>query len=311
VLDYHVYDKWPGWLRRLEEKLRLDLGLAIAARRMGGDFDIIWCWSEKVGIPLSFMGVRKPMIVVCHHPSSRYRKLLARFARVAEGWAGVGYVSDDDKEVLLSQYHVANERLFRILSAPLDRFPPPCNVTGGPIISLGVAKRDYATLIAALEQLPGRETEIYTSSLYGDRLRGSWGRPTPSWVHRMDRVADDELTQRYRRSRFVVLPLLDTTHSSAGSTVALEAGAAGKAIIATRTFGTPTFVKDGETGILVPPYDVAAWRDAIELLWCHPDLAYEMGCAGRKYVEAAFDPAKMHERIGEIVQSLAAGTRCR
>jgi glycosyltransferase involved in cell wall biosynthesis len=54
--------------------------------------------------------------------------------------------------------------------------------------------------------------------------------------------------------------------------VAIEAMAMGKALIASRIGGLTDIVIDGETGLLVPPGDMAALRDAIKQLLARPVL---------------------------------------
>ena len=59
----------------------------------------------------------------------------------------------------------------------------------------------------------------------------------------------------------------------------------GKAVICTKTEGQRDIVTDGVNGILVPAFDVAALRSAIERLLAHPEEAARMGKAGREFVE--------------------------
>lgn len=79
-------------------------------------------------------------------------------------------------------------------------------------------------------------------------------------------------------------------------TVAMEAMAAGKPVIASRIGGLPEIVADGETGILVPHGDADALRAAMEKLVTDPALAARMGAAGRTRV-SAFHASTV---IGEI-----------
>lgn len=65
-------------------------------------------------------------------------------------------------------------------------------------------------------------------------------------------------------------------------TVALEAMAMGRPIIASRMGGLPELVVEGETGVLVPPGDVAALREAIEHLLAHPEIREQMGIGARE-----------------------------
>jgi len=301
VLDYQVYASAPRWWRRLEEMLHIDIILALCARRLANQYDIIWADSEKVGIPLAIIGMRKPMVVLVHHMASRRKRKLLRMIGVTKKWAGIGYLSDADRDFMESYYEIPPNLLFKAATPNLGRFTPAPTVIDGPIMSLGVTKRDYGTLIAALEHLPGYETKIHVSSRYGDSYKGSIPTIIPDWVRFESGVSDEELVKCYQRARFVVLPLMDTTHFTAGYSVALEASASGKAVIATKTPGMASYVIDGVTGILVPPYDINALRTAIHKLWTQPDLAHQMGLAGRRYIETQFNPEVANATIEEFL----------
>ena len=69
-------------------------------------------------------------------------------------------------------------------------------------------------------------------------------------------------------------------------TVAMEAMATGKPVIASRVGGLPEIVADGETGILVTPGDPDALRAALAMVIDDPKLAARMGAAGRVRVAA-------------------------
>ena len=62
----------------------------------------------------------------------------------------------------------------------------------------------------------------------------------------------------------------------------LEAMAAGKAIVASRVAGIPDVVTDGIEGILVPPKNVAALRDALFRLVKDPQRRGELGEAAAR-----------------------------
>lgn len=79
--------------------------------------------------------------------------------------------------------------------------------------------------------------------------------------------------------------------------VVLEAMARAKPVVASAVGGTPELVVDGETGILVPPGDVAALADALAALLADPDRAKRMGEAGRTRVEREFSLAASTARV--------------
>lgn len=75
--------------------------------------------------------------------------------------------------------------------------------------------------------------------------------------------------------------------------VALEAMAAAKPIVATQIGGLAELVKEGETGVLVPPESPEALAVSIERLLDNPELAKDMGLKGRKRVEELYGWGKI------------------
>lgn len=89
--------------------------------------------------------------------------------------------------------------------------------------------------------------------------------------------------------------------------VVLEAMAAGLAVVATKTSGTPELVVDGKTGFLVSPGDAVGLAGAI--LACTKDAGRisAMGSAGRKRAEEVFSLKKMINENEELYLKLAGG----
>jgi glycosyltransferase involved in cell wall biosynthesis len=85
-------------------------------------------------------------------------------------------------------------------------------------------------------------------------------------------------------SDLVVLPSL----AEALPTVAMEAAAAGRAVVATRVGGTPEVVEDGVTGLLVPPGDAQALAQAIMTVLRDAEGRAAMGVAARQRAHGAF-----------------------
>lgn len=74
---------------------------------------------------------------------------------------------------------------------------------------------------------------------------------------------------------------------------ALEAMAAGRAVVATRVGGLAESVVDGTSGLLVPPRDPAALASAITKLARSPSLAKSMGSQGRERARQNFSLKNM------------------
>ena len=58
-----------------------------------------------------------------------------------------------------------------------------------------------------------------------------------------------------------------------------------KPVLATRVGGIPDMVREGETGLLVPPNDPGALQDALRRLITDPPLRARLGKAGKKFAE--------------------------
>jgi len=86
----------------------------------------------------------------------------------------------------------------------------------------------------------------------------------------------------------------------------MEAMAAGLPVIASDIRGCREEVIDGVTGILVPPGDVIALREAMERLLKDTGMAEEMGRKGRERVEEEYDLAAAVERQLAVYRRIAA-----
>ena len=91
----------------------------------------------------------------------------------------------------------------------------------------------------------------------------------------------------------------------------LEALAVGTACVSTSVTGIPEVVRDGETGLLVPPGDPAALAASIARLLDDPALRARLAGAGRHLVESAFDgrhQARALRGLVEVGPLVPAGT---
>lgn len=113
--------------------------------------------------------------------------------------------------------------------------------------------------------------------------RTGWMADTAEYYHAMDVLA---------------LP----TYREGFPTVALEAAAAGKAVVATRATGARDAVVDGVTGMLVPVGDARGLAVALETLLRDQKMREEMGAAGRERVVVEFRPERVWEAMAEEYQ---------
>jgi glycosyltransferase involved in cell wall biosynthesis len=85
--------------------------------------------------------------------------------------------------------------------------------------------------------------------------------------------------------------------------VAAEALRAGAMVVASRVGGLGTYIKDGETGLLLEPDDIAGWATALQTVANRPDLARRMGAAGAAAVAgltAQAHVAALDDLIGRL-----------
>ena len=84
-----------------------------------------------------------------------------------------------------------------------------------------------------------------------------------------------------------------------------EAMAARCPVVATRVGGVPALVRDGSTGLLVPPNNPEALAGGVIHLLSDPQRAARFGAAGRAHVEANFSLARMVSRYERLYRELA------
>ena len=91
------------------------------------------------------------------------------------------------------------------------------------------------------------------------------------------------------------------------SNTILEAMASGLPVVATRVGGNPELVREGETGLLVPPTDPPAMAEAIRAYFVDRDRASSHGVAARRRVEALFSINTMVRNYMEIYDAVLGG----
>jgi phosphatidyl-myo-inositol dimannoside synthase len=87
----------------------------------------------------------------------------------------------------------------------------------------------------------------------------------------------------------------------------VEASACGLPVVAGNSGGVPDAVRDGETGVLVPPEEPAAIADAICRLLADPAAARRMGQNGRRAVETYFNWDRVVRDLRDIESQAVSG----
>jgi glycosyltransferase involved in cell wall biosynthesis len=116
-------------------------------------------------------------------------------------------------------------------------------------------------------------------------------------------VPHHELAPLYERAAVVAVP----SHREGFGVACAEAMAQARPVVASAVGGLLDLVVDGETGLLVPPRDVAALRGALERLLGDAELRRRLGEAGRERVREHFAwPAVTAATITAYEEALAA-----
>jgi glycosyltransferase involved in cell wall biosynthesis len=90
------------------------------------------------------------------------------------------------------------------------------------------------------------------------------------------------------------------------SMVIIEALSVGSAVVATRTGGTPELIRDGETGVLVPPKDPAALDAALRRLLAQHSTRLALGARARVDAIARFRIDRVIEEIRCVYRQAGA-----
>ena len=124
-------------------------------------------------------------------------------------------------------------------------------------------------------------------------------------------VPHDELGALYERAAVVAVP----SHREGFGVVCAEAMAYARPVVASAVGGLLDLVVNEETGLLVPPRDVASLRAALRRLLDDEQLRHDLGAAGRKRVGEHFSwerttdltLAVYDDVVGELRPASSAG----
>ncbi len=118
----------------------------------------------------------------------------------------------------------------------------------------------------------------------------------------------EELIGLYREATVFALPsiVLENGDRDGIPNVLVEAMRLGLPVVSTAVSGIPELVKDGETGLLVPPRDTVALSSALARLLTDADLRTRLTAQAAQHVTAAFDLAANAARLRALFEEAAA-----
>jgi glycosyltransferase involved in cell wall biosynthesis len=326
-----VPDRLPYGLDRLDQHgfqvsyrrpLRSPAGRRVAAvaRRLSGGFELVGslsdrgrresdvsvCWDERSGVPASLRSrlPGEPPAVTGTLWATEPNGLgatarhiaTAGFRRAASIWAN----TDAQLDVLRS-WGIPPRQLNRLLMGVDSDFWQAADTLPetGLVVGAGNDRhRDHEALVRALVDVSRRRADVRLELVTRQAVE------VPRELgRRIHHLSHPELRELYGRAAVVVVALKPNLHLS-GSTVILEAMACGRPVVATATTGVQDYVRDGETGLIVPSGDEAALAAAVEALLDDPERARELGRAGRRLLEQQFSTEVMVASLAEILRSI-------
>ena len=309
-----------------DRRLRWSLAVARCVTdlaRAGERLDVVESqnWdSEGVALQRSGMGpvvvrVTTPLTVTARHagwPASADLDASVQLERwLIANASGVTYATEAVLETARDELSLEVHGNLRCARIPLGVPPAPPGPQpsdpGRRLLFVGRLERrkGIGTLLAVVPSLLRRYRDLLVD-IVGDDTIAARGEPTPRerfeaahelrfWRRRCrfrGVVDEDRLQDFYRSCTVFVAPSL---YESFGL-VYLEAMRWGKPVIGCRAGGIPEVVRDGETGLLVPPDDPVGLEAAITRLLDDPELRQRLGERAREALATEFSSRRMAER---------------
>lgn len=258
------------------------------------------------------------------------RTALGRALRHATNGARV-IVQNPENGQMLAALGIDPARLMLIRGSGVDtaHFAPlpdpvpqavsqPVSQVGGPIVRAALVGRMLRSkgvpeAVAAVRRLraAGLAVELVLAgptdpdnpdSLDDRALTALAAEPGIVWLGRID-----DVREVWREAAIAVLP----SHGEGLPKALLEAASCGRAIVASDVPGCREIVRPGapgtETGLLVPPGDVAALAEAIAMLVRDPERRRAMGRAGRRLVEREFAEERIAAQTLALYETMLNG----
>jgi len=188
----------------------------------------------------------------------------------------------------------------RIEFVPLQRAPIAIEAseeTKCPFVAaMGSANRDYATFFKAAD-ITGLPCKVVASPRSLDGLR------VPSNVAVEHGLSAAQCHRVVQQSRFSVVPLLDPNIAS-GQVTVIESMRMNRPVIATRSMGTTDYIRDSETGTLVPPREPEALAAAMLQLWDDASLRQRYARNAAEFAEESLSDPAAARALARIILEL-------
>lgn len=183
--------------------------------------------------------------------------------------------------------------------------PPRANA---PVLYFGrlSAEKGVLDLLNAMERLPHLKLQIAGEGPQKHELEQRARELKLTNVEFVGHMHGKALEQLISTSRFTIFP--SHAYETLGKSI-LESYARSRAVVASDLGSRREFVQEAKTGFLFPVGNVDALANAISYLAEKPQLAAEMGHAGREFIRQRHAPDDHYRALIQLYQSLSSPPR--
>jgi rhamnosyl/mannosyltransferase len=298
---------FPFWMRRLKSDVIVihepnPVALVAHALVRPSAKLVFWVHAEVVRPQWRYRAFYRPFlrrvlrladrIIVASPPVKEYAEELKEFR---DKCVVIPYAIDPDQSALTDDIRARVEQIRNERPEPLALFVGRMVPYKGVDVMLrALVETSVRAILVGDGPLRATWQQLANDLGLGDRVRFA-GEATPL-----------ELAALYNACDMFVLP--SVTRAEAFGMVQLEAMACFKPVISTHLpSGVPWVNKNGVTGLVVPPGDVPALRQAISMLADDPALRLRLGEQGRARVVADFSIGRLIEQTTTLYRGLVKG----
>lgn len=241
----------------------------------------------------------RPLIAWCFNLGACYPGLKQKLSKIALKRVSKFIVhSTAEVEAYSTWLSLPSEKFMFV---PLQRgdFPiEEAEETQDPfILSIGSAKRDYATFFKAVERL-GYKTVVIASELAIQGLK------VPDNVTVLHSISHADCRRYAQRARINIVPI-NNNKTASGQVTVIEAMKFGRPVIASRCIGTVDYINSGKDGILVEPRSAEELGEAIETLWQDSNLRRRIASAAKDTADREYSDKAAAVALEKVLREVS------
>jgi glycosyltransferase involved in cell wall biosynthesis len=281
-----------------------------------GATTVTWLAAVITGVPFSFTGHAKDIYKESLNPAGLLRrKLLAARFTVTCTEANREHLRALAPEAVVHRvHHGLNADLAQLLGVEAPARPDPEPTLRVLAVGRLVRKKGFDVLVEACAELVRRGVP-FEARIVGEP--GDQSAPLAELVARrglaervrlLGPLGQDGLLAEYRAADVFCLPCRIVAGGDRDGipNVLVEAMACGLPIVTTDVSGIPELVRDGDTGIVVPPDDPRALAAALVRVREDPAYARRLAATGARLVRERFDGDRLARQLADLFLGRAA-----